>query len=66
MSRHGHILKNPDSERIMRCPEAGFRYKEFNGEGLRCIDLSEDAPLPAHLAKGEQSYHDFKRPLSGR
>jgi hypothetical protein len=27
MSRHGHMLKNPDSEGIMVCPESGYRYQ---------------------------------------
>ncbi len=27
MSRHGHILKNPDTDGIMVCPESGMRYQ---------------------------------------
>jgi UDP-2-acetamido-3-amino-2,3-dideoxy-glucuronate N-acetyltransferase len=60
MSRHGHILRNPDGEGVMRCPEAGFRYKEADGGSLKCIDLSENDPLPAHLSSGERPYDDFK------
>jgi len=63
MSRHGHILKNPDSDGLMRCPEAGFRYKETGGI-LTCVDLSEDDPLPVHLSKGERSYDNFKLTVS--
>lgn len=60
MSRHGHILKNPDDEGIYTCPESGFRYQE-NAEGqLRCLDLDEETPLPEELAEGEKSYDDFK------
>jgi UDP-2-acetamido-3-amino-2,3-dideoxy-glucuronate N-acetyltransferase len=59
MSRHGHLLKCSDDD-IMRCPEAGFRYKEVDGERLQCLDLSEETPLPAHLAKGDRSYDEFK------
>lgn len=65
MSRHGHILKDSDADGIMRCPEAGFRYKEVDGRTLKCIDLGEDAPLPANLTKGERPYDDFKRPIGG-
>src|SRR6184192_674070 len=28
MSRHGHRLDSPDLYGVMRCPEAGYRYKE--------------------------------------
>jgi UDP-2-acetamido-3-amino-2,3-dideoxy-glucuronate N-acetyltransferase len=64
MSRHGHMLQNPDGDGIMRCPEAGLRYKEVDGGTLKCVDLSEDGPLPAHLTRGERPYHEFKHPLS--
>jgi UDP-2-acetamido-3-amino-2,3-dideoxy-glucuronate N-acetyltransferase len=60
MSRHGHLLKNPDSEYVMTCPESGLRYKlEF--EILRCIDLDEDLPLPQHLSIGGKTYDEFKQ-----
>ena len=49
MSRHGHRLVNPDANGIMRCPESGFRYKEVEPGILRCLDLDEEAPLPAEL-----------------
>jgi UDP-2-acetamido-3-amino-2,3-dideoxy-glucuronate N-acetyltransferase len=59
MSRHGHRLAHPDGDGIMVCPESGFRY-QLAGDGLRCLDLDEDAPLPAALATGSKTYDDFK------
>lgn len=61
MSRHGHILKNPDSNGIMVCPESGYRYKEVEKGIVRCLDLDEEAPLPAELSKGEIPYSEFKK-----
>lgn len=60
MSRHGHLLNNPDSEGTMTCPESGLRYKEVNPGLLRCLDLDEEAPLPAELAVGKEFYDAFK------
>ena len=60
ISRHGHILKNPDAEGIMICPESGFRYKEFEPGIIRCLDLDEEAPLPAELTEGKKTYDSFK------
>jgi UDP-2-acetamido-3-amino-2,3-dideoxy-glucuronate N-acetyltransferase len=60
MSRHGHRLKQPDGEGIMRCPESGFRYKAVGPGLLRCLDLDEDAPLPINLSLGSRSYDEFK------
>lgn len=60
MSRHGHRLKDPDSEGIMTCPESGLRYREIETDLLRCIDLEEDAPLPEDLSVGKAAYHEFK------
>lgn len=60
MSRHGHRLNSPDSEGVMICPESGYRYKETKGEVLRCLDLDEEATLPAELSKGTRSYKDLK------
>jgi UDP-2-acetamido-3-amino-2,3-dideoxy-glucuronate N-acetyltransferase len=51
MSRHGHPLKEPDTEGIMTCPESGLRYKFIDESTLRCLDLSEDNPLPAGMLK---------------
>ena len=60
MSRHGHILKNPDRDGVMVCPESGYRYR-LDGTVLRCLDLAEDAALPAELAAGEKTYDEFKK-----
>jgi UDP-2-acetamido-3-amino-2,3-dideoxy-glucuronate N-acetyltransferase len=60
MSRHGHRLDFPNDDGVMVCPESGYRYKEEQPGVLRCLDLDEDAPLPAELSKGTRSYDDFK------
>jgi UDP-2-acetamido-3-amino-2,3-dideoxy-glucuronate N-acetyltransferase len=60
MSRHGHRLEHPDAEGIMVCPESGYRYKEVSPGVLRCLDLDENAALPAQLAMGNKAYDDFK------
>jgi UDP-2-acetamido-3-amino-2,3-dideoxy-glucuronate N-acetyltransferase len=62
VSRHGHRLENPDAGGIMVCPESGFRYKEQGG-ALCCLDLDEEAPLPAALSKGVKSYRDYKKEI---
>jgi UDP-2-acetamido-3-amino-2,3-dideoxy-glucuronate N-acetyltransferase len=63
MSRHGHILNNPDESGTMTCPESGYRYqlKETpNGPQVVCLDLDEEAPLPVDKASGAKCYDDFK------
>lgn len=60
ISRHGHILKNPDAEGVMVCPESGFRYKEVTPGVIRCLDLDEEAPLPVELTEGKITYDEFK------
>lgn len=60
VSRHGHILKNPDADGVMVCPESGFRYKEVEPGVIRCLDLDEEAPLPEALTVGKKSYDSFK------
>ena len=60
MSRHGHVLRDPDRDGVMRCPESGFRYKEVSTGCLRCLDLNEDAPLPPEFAKGAKTYDELK------
>lgn len=60
MSRHGHRLGAADSDGIMTCPETGHRYKEVEPGLLRCLDLDEDAPLPAGLSLGTKSYKQLK------
>jgi UDP-2-acetamido-3-amino-2,3-dideoxy-glucuronate N-acetyltransferase len=60
MSRHGHKLEAPDSSGVMICPESGYRYKEIEPGVLRCLDLDEEKPLPAELAKGVKPYKQIK------
>jgi len=60
MSRHGHILKNPDAEGVMKCPESGFRYKLSSQDVLICLDLPEDSDLPTEFKTGLKSYAEFK------
>ena len=64
MSRHGHVLKNPDPGGVMVCPESGYRYR-LDGAVLRCLDLDEEKPLPAELARGNKAYDDFRRQAPG-
>jgi len=61
MSRHGHVLKDPDRDGIYTCPESGLRYKEVEQGILRCLDLDEDAPLPKDLAVGKIFYRELKK-----
>ena len=63
VSRHGHILRDPDVNGIMICPESGYRYKEIEPGKLRCLDLDEEAPLPPELAVGKVYYDDLKRKI---
>lgn len=46
MSRHGYQLKERDADGNYVCPESGWRYREVEPGLLRCLDLSEDEPLP--------------------
>lgn len=59
MSRHGHLLK-AGADGALRCPESGLRYELVKPDTLRCVDLDEEAPLPAGLAVGKTSYDEFK------
>jgi UDP-2-acetamido-3-amino-2,3-dideoxy-glucuronate N-acetyltransferase len=61
MSRHGHRLPKPDAEGIMICPESGLRYREVAQSLVRCLDLDEEAPLPAHLSVGKVAYETFRK-----
>jgi UDP-2-acetamido-3-amino-2,3-dideoxy-glucuronate N-acetyltransferase len=61
MSRHGHILKDPDKEGIMVCPESGYKYKEVEPGILKCLDINEDDSLPLELSKGIKTYDEFKQ-----
>jgi UDP-2-acetamido-3-amino-2,3-dideoxy-glucuronate N-acetyltransferase len=60
MSRHGHRLSFDAHARAV-CPESGLTYECRDGI-VRCLDLDEEAPLPAGLAAGNGSYDDFKCP----
>ncbi|TYB33923.1 MAG: N-acetyltransferase [Flexistipes sinusarabici] len=71
MSRHGHVLKDPDENGIMVCPESGLRYQiqsqskpqpspQSQPKFLKCLDLDEEEPLPEELAKGEKFYDEYK------
>ena len=64
MSRHGHRLSSPDADGVMRCPESGYRYVQTSPGVLRCLDLDEEAPLPAELSVGTKSYAKFKEETS--
>ena len=65
MSRHGHRLEsNGDAAGVMRCPETGHRYLESAPGVLRCLDLDEEAPLPADLTVSKKSYKSFKQESS--
>ena len=59
MSRHGHVLKNPNENGIMKCPESGFKY-QLENDTLRCLDLDEEESLPEDLSRGEKTYDEFK------
>jgi UDP-2-acetamido-3-amino-2,3-dideoxy-glucuronate N-acetyltransferase len=58
VSRHGHPLRDP-RDGVYTCPESGLRYR-VESDVMRCLDLDEDAPLPAALASGTKSYRSFK------
>ena len=60
MSRHGHRLGSPDADGVMRCPESGLRYRETEPGILRCLDLDDEAALPAALSKGVKSYRQLR------
>lgn len=57
VSRHGHRL-SPTADGTCVCPESGLRYLLEAGK-LRCLDLDEDADLPAELATGTRRYREF-------
>lgn len=57
VSRHGHRLLFEDGRAT--CPESGLRYVQ-DADGVRCLDVHEDAPLPEHLARGERPHDEWK------
>ena len=60
MSRHGHILKNPDKDGMMVCPESGLRYGEVHAGVMKCMDIDEEAELPATMRTGKVEYNELK------
>jgi UDP-2-acetamido-3-amino-2,3-dideoxy-glucuronate N-acetyltransferase len=60
MSRHGHRLQQSDANGVMQCPESGYRYAEVEPGVLKCLDLDEEAPLPAELRVSSKSYKQWK------
>ena len=58
MSRHGHRLALDEGGEGV-CPESGHRYR-LAGGALRCLDLDEEAPLPADFGVGRRAYDTFK------
>ena len=65
ISRHGHRLDEPDADGVMRCPESGYRYHETEPGVLRCLDLDDEAPLPAELRMGFKRYRQLKEEGKG-
>jgi UDP-2-acetamido-3-amino-2,3-dideoxy-glucuronate N-acetyltransferase len=58
VSRHGHPLREV-RDGIYTCPESKLRYREIEPGILRCLDLDEEAPLPAQLATAQHAYRSF-------
>lgn len=63
VSRHGIPLPPVGAEGITTCPESGLRYQLIDG-GLRCLDIDEEAPLPAEQREGGVMYREL-RPRRG-
>jgi UDP-2-acetamido-3-amino-2,3-dideoxy-glucuronate N-acetyltransferase len=61
MSRHGVRLPALDSNGIMVCPESSYRYKEIAPGVLRCLDLDEQAALPAEQRVGRVRLRELKK-----
>jgi UDP-2-acetamido-3-amino-2,3-dideoxy-glucuronate N-acetyltransferase len=61
MSRHGISLNSPNADGIMVCPESGLRYRAVTEDMLRCLDLDEEAALPADMAVGKIAYDELKK-----
>lgn len=60
MSRHGHRLDFSASGDETTCPESGLRYHLRDDGTVHCLDLDEDASLPASLTTGSRSYDTYK------
>ena len=59
MSRHGHILHFDNAGNAI-CPESKMHYQLKDAQ-VRCLDISEEDPLPEKLAIGNISYSDLKQ-----
>jgi UDP-2-acetamido-3-amino-2,3-dideoxy-glucuronate N-acetyltransferase len=65
MSRHGHILKNPDTDGIMVCPESGLRYQLLSqGSGLETARNQSSTAGSSHCAR-QQANTDRRAPTAG-
>lgn len=64
ISRHGHPLTRDDGG-VYRCLETGYRYQQDNEGRLRCLDLSEEEPLPSGLSQGSTGYRELKSRRDG-
>ena len=63
MSRHGHLLKNPDDNGVMVCPESRLCYQltTINDQQiLKCLDVDEDESLPDEMTVGRIKYDELK------
>jgi len=49
MSRHGFRLQAMKDENFMICPGSGWRYQEVESGIIRCLDWSEEEPLPTNI-----------------
>jgi UDP-2-acetamido-3-amino-2,3-dideoxy-glucuronate N-acetyltransferase len=56
VSRHGLPLQSRGPDGVWICPESDLRYHEVEPNVLRCLDLDEEAPLPADMAVGRRQY----------
>ena len=65
MSRHGHRLKLETPGDVAACPESGLRYA-LEPEGVRCLDVDEEAALPEGLRRGTQTYRAIGRGGEGK
>lgn len=61
ISRHGIPLTDKDAQGIYTCEESGLRYQEDVNGQLHCLDVEEDAPLPATLARGKVLYSELRK-----
>ena len=56
---------------LVLCPESGYRYQLRPPTSdlcsptsvVRCLDLSEEDPLPPTMQVGKKTYDEFKQPV---